>query len=80
MAKKRMCNVCGEKPATVPDRETFGRLINRVCGSCHSKRLVSDWDNMMRIYNKQLKAALEREQYLKDNNIDPADDHPLGYY
>jgi hypothetical protein len=42
MAKKKMCEICGANPATVPDRERIGRLINRVCGSCHAARLRGD--------------------------------------
>lgn len=47
---KKMCELCGEKPATVPDRERMGRLINRVCSSCHSLRLAGD---MVRILELQ---------------------------
>lgn len=41
MAKKK-CEICGENPATVPDRERIGRLINRVCSTCHALRLAGD--------------------------------------
>jgi hypothetical protein len=41
MANK-MCEICGKKQATVPDRERIGRLINRVCSSCHALRLAGD--------------------------------------
>ena len=33
MAKK-LCELCGEHPATVPDRARMGRLVNRVCARC----------------------------------------------
>lgn len=39
---KKMCEICKEEPATVPDRERMGRLINRICHTCHAKRLSSD--------------------------------------
>ena len=39
---RSMCKICGERPATVPDRERMGRLINRVCSACHALRLAGD--------------------------------------
>lgn len=39
---KKMCELCGKNPATVPDRERMGRLINRVCLECHQNRLKMD--------------------------------------
>ena len=41
MAKK-MCKLCGKSPATVPDRQRMGRMLNSVCAQCHSQRLVGD--------------------------------------
>ena len=40
---KKLCEVCRVNPATVPDRERMGRLINRVCSACHAARLRGDW-------------------------------------
>ncbi len=39
---KKMCEICGKNPATVPDRNRPGRLVNRLCGECHAKRLRGD--------------------------------------
>ena len=39
---KRKCEICGENPATVPDRDRPGSMINRICQRCHSLRLVGD--------------------------------------
>ena len=50
---KKLCEICGEKPATVPDRERMGRLINRVCSSCHSLRLVGDTKRIMELHEKR---------------------------
>lgn len=52
MAKK-MCEICGEKPATVPDRQRLGRLINRVCSSCHALRLAGDMKRIMELHEKR---------------------------
>lgn len=52
MAKK-MCEICREKPATVPDRERMGRLIKRVCLSCHALRLVGDMKRIMELHEKR---------------------------
>jgi hypothetical protein len=43
MSKKKMCEKCGERPATVPDRaRMLGRMVNRLCGVCHGERLAGD--------------------------------------
>lgn len=39
---KKVCEICKERPATVPDRNRPGRLINRVCSKCHGARLAGD--------------------------------------
>ena len=57
MAKK-MCELCGDKPATVPDRERMGRPINRVCSSCHALRLEGDLKRIMELYRKRRQELL----------------------
>jgi len=52
MAKK-MCVICGENPATVPDRERMGRPINRVCSSCHARRLTGDMKRIMELHEQR---------------------------
>lgn len=44
--KKRLCNICGERPATVPDRDTLSP-INRVCSECHCAKLRGDMQYIM---------------------------------
>ena len=56
MAKK-MCQICGVKPATVPDRECVGRLINKVCDSCHGLRLAGDVKRIMALTAERRKVA-----------------------
>lgn len=53
MAKKKMCIVCGERPSTVPDRNQIGRLINKVCSSCHALRLAGDWEQIRKLVEKK---------------------------
>lgn len=60
MAKK-MCEICGEKPATVPDRERFGRLINRVCSSCHALRLAGDMKRILELQEKRKAQGTEKK-------------------
>ena len=55
MAKK-MCKICGERPATVPDREQMGRRINRVCSSCHALRLAGDMNRILELHEKRRQA------------------------
>jgi hypothetical protein len=63
MAKK-ICEICGKNPATVPDRERMGRPINRVCSSCHSLRLIGDMKRIMELREKnRAQRELERLQY-----------------
>ena len=59
MAKK-MCEICGVNPATVPDRERMGRLINRVCSSCHSLRLAGDMMRILELHEKRRRNAMEK--------------------
>ena len=48
MAKhKKMCEICGEEPATVPDRDRPGRPINRICSRCHGRRLAGDLQKIL---------------------------------
>lgn len=44
---KKLCEVCGKNPATIPDRNRMGRPINRICSECHSKRLKGDLFDIM---------------------------------
>ena len=57
MAKKKMCEICGANPATVPDRERIGRSINRVCGSCHAARLRGDMVHIMECHKRRREMA-----------------------
>jgi len=55
MAKK-MCEICGEKLATVPDRERMGWGTNRACGSCHKLRLAGDIKRILELREKRRQA------------------------
>ena len=44
---KKLCIICHEKPATVPDRNRPGRLVNRICSECHKERLRGDFKNVL---------------------------------
>jgi hypothetical protein len=52
--KLKLCEKCGENPASVPDRNRMGRPIKRICFGCHSAMLAGD---MQRIVDR-LRAAL----------------------
>ncbi len=56
MAKK-MCELCGEHPATVPDRARMGRLVNRVCARCHGLRLAGDMRTILELSAKKRQQA-----------------------
>ncbi len=50
---KRLCYLCRERPAEVPDRDRPGRLINRVCRICHGERLRGDLKEVLRVHLDQ---------------------------
>ena len=47
------CIICGINEATVPDRYTGGRLINRICSECHAKRLQKDMQHIVDLHTKR---------------------------
>lgn len=53
MGKKRMCEICHKNPAEVPDRERMGRLINRICLECHTKRLKEDMERSLELQRRR---------------------------
>jgi len=61
MKKQKMCEICGKNPATIPDRERMGRLINRVCGCCHAARLRGDMAYIMECHKKRCQACIDAE-------------------
>lgn len=46
---KKQCEICGKNPATVPDRERMGRLVDRICERCHGLRLKGDLRKIMEL-------------------------------
>jgi len=52
MANKK-CEICGKNPATIPDRERIGRLINRVCSRCHALRLAGDLTQIKKLQEER---------------------------
>lgn len=50
----KLCELCRNAPATVPDRNRTGRLVNRVCSSCHAARLRGDLANIVAERNRRL--------------------------
>ncbi len=39
---KKLCVLCRERPAELPDRNVMGRPIKKVCRECHRDRLRGD--------------------------------------
>lgn len=52
MSKKK-CEICGQRPATVPDRDRPGRPVSRICSECHRSRLAGDMKIVMAAAAKQ---------------------------
>lgn len=54
MARK-LCKLCHERPAEIPDRETYrGRWRKEVCSRCHAERLHGD---LRQLLNRSVDAA-----------------------
>ena len=53
---RKKCVICGERPATVPDRERMGRPINRLCTDCHGARLIGDLKFLQAAREKKMAA------------------------
>lgn len=54
----KMCEICGLRPAAVPDRERAGDYSHRICSSCHARRLLGD---IQKIRDDQAAARALRE-------------------
>ena len=67
---KKMCEICGEMPATVPDRERMGRLINRVCSSCHALRLKGDMRKILELHKKRKELNVAAKHGIDGGNSD----------
>ncbi len=42
MKKVKLCKLCHERPAEVPDRDEPGRPVKSICRECHAERLRGD--------------------------------------
>lgn len=51
--RRRSCEVCGERPAAVPDRNRIGRPIKRICRECHAARLRGDLRKVLKAYEQK---------------------------
>jgi hypothetical protein len=52
--KPRLCKLCHQRPAAVPDRDR-PRRYNEICADCHARRLANDLAIVL-AYNQQRKA------------------------
>jgi hypothetical protein len=49
----KLCELCQERPASIPDRNREGRPINRICSQCHRIRLAGDLRNVLVVEYKK---------------------------
>lgn len=47
------CIICGEREATVPDRNQMPTKRKSLCGECHGNRLKNDFVNILLIEKKR---------------------------
>ena len=54
---KKLCEICGKNPATVPDRNygNIGRIVNRICSDCHGLRLRGDMKRIIELQAERQK-------------------------
>ncbi len=58
--KVKLCKLCYERPAEVPDRNTYhGKFVKEVCKECHSNRLRGDFINVIKNHYKRMHNDLE---------------------
>jgi hypothetical protein len=71
MRKPRVCKLCRERPATVPDREGVPpKPTPEICGECHAERLRDDLRRIVCVAPR--KAGREPEHPVKaDCHADP---------
>jgi len=50
----KLCELCRQNPAELPDRNRMGRPIKRVCFSCHADRLRGDLRAIMNRREKEM--------------------------
>ncbi len=49
----KLCIVCHQNVATVPDRNRPGRPVKRICQSCHEERLRGDLKRLYGLYRRE---------------------------
>lgn len=52
----KLCILCHQRPAVVPDRDQMGRPIKRVCRECHAARLRGDLVEIREVEGKRSQA------------------------
>lgn len=53
-AKKRMCKLCGEREAALPDRNSGSSVFRKeVCRECHAERLRGDLEYIMDVEKRK---------------------------
>ena len=62
---KKMCKLCHNLPATVPDRNCVNRR-KTICRACHAKRLLGDLDYCIALENERRAKYTEGEQEKRD--------------
>lgn len=55
---RRMCTVCRERQAVLPDRNRAPSMIRRICRECHADRLQGDIQHAL---NELAKPPREKE-------------------
>ena len=55
MKKVKLCILCRQHPAEVPDRNRPGRPIKAVCRQCHGRRLAGDLEEVLRVHQQEKK-------------------------
>lgn len=56
----KFCILCGIRPPTVPDRNSMGRSIKKICSECHAENMRDDLKDVL---ERHLEHRRNREKF-----------------
>lgn len=63
----RLCKLCRNNKAELPDREEMGRLIKTICRRCHRKRLYKDIVSVPHYHDGMKQATKDIEDVIMED-------------
>lgn len=69
MSEKKMCKICRQRPAVVPDRDAMS-YRRSVCRECHADRLRGDLAYILKVEAERLKMERTPHPGMDDPDLD----------